>query len=114
VRQALLSTHQAGSGSSLMFHCAGLMSRSPSFCIQLISSSAHECSKRPAPCLTTTAENMKMCGGKCVDISFDRSHCGACNKPCKLNQICDTGKIIGWPTDSLPCQAPCELLGRGY
>jgi hypothetical protein len=39
----------------------------------------------------------KLCGTECVDIHFDRNHCGACGNVCSATQTCQAGT----------CAAPC-------
>ncbi len=41
------------------------------------------------------------CGGQCVNVRTNSAHCGACNRPCGTNEICQNSQ----------CQTACALSG---
>lgn len=43
------------------------------------------------------------CGGQCVDLQLDRSHCGDCNTACAMGMVCSGGRC------GASCQPPLVL-----
>ncbi|NOZ84698.1 MAG: hypothetical protein GXP49_00235 [Deltaproteobacteria bacterium] len=57
-------------------------------------------------------EELKYCGGACVDVSSSHGHCGGCDRPCKQGQVCEGSTCKGSPDcsrDPCPDGYYCDL-----
>jgi len=51
------------------------------------------------------------CNGECVDLQTSASHCGACNAPCALNEVCEERECRGMRVMGIHCPQGWILCG---
>jgi len=60
----------------------------------------------------TCSPGQESCDGECVDLLFDRSHCGACGVACDVGEICDLGACVTRCAEgTLRCGDVCVDVG---
>jgi len=48
------------------------------------------------------------CGGACVDTQIDAAHCGGCDAPCDVGQLCEAGScVLDCPEGQVACGDVC-------
>lgn len=57
-------------------------------------------------CVTACTGTLKRCNLKCVDLQFDKLHCGACGKSCKSGEVCTQG-VCKSAGDAIGCNPAC-------
>src|SRR5262249_9065164 len=45
-------------------------------------------------CVTLCAPGLTLCGERCIDTASNQRNCGACDRRCKGNQRCETGRCV--------------------
>jgi alpha-tubulin suppressor-like RCC1 family protein len=57
----------------------------------------------------TCPNGLIWCGGECVDVQKNISHCGACNQPCLAGQGCNDGQCTCTTSAQCPQPGSCNL-----
>ena len=54
--------------------------------------------------------NKTLCGNICVNLSNNRSHCGACGNSCSINETCTDGVPTACPGNQRACNNQCVSI----